>query len=86
MSNKYSCLAQIVGVTKFLKVRDNYNVICGNDQCIEPNKKILYKHYEDHMISCLKKNKCPNGCGFEIKSADNAKVHFAECKKCKVCF
>ena len=53
--------------------------------CIEPNKKILFKHYNDHLVSCLKKDKCPNGCGADIKSVEKAKFHFEECKKCKVC-
>ena len=69
----------------FLKVRENSYVICGREPCIEPNKKILFKNYVDHLVSCLKKDKCPNGCGADIKSVEKAKVHFSECKKCKVC-
>ncbi len=69
----------------FLMVRENIEVICSNQPCIEPNKKIRFKHYKDHMISCLKKNKCPNGCGAEIESVKDANFHFTECKKCKVC-
>ncbi len=70
---------------QFLKVRENVEVICGNKPCNEPNKKIRFKHYKDHLVSCLKKDKCPNGCGAEIKSVEKANIHFTECKKCRVC-
>ena len=60
----------------------NSYVLCGNQTCFEPNKKILFKHYVDHLVSCLKKDKCPNECGTEIKSLEKAKIHFTDCKKC----
>ena len=34
---------------------------------------------------CLKKNKCPNGCGTYINSVEKGNVHLAECKKCNTC-
>jgi hypothetical protein len=39
----------------FNNLRDNLLVFCGNDFCLSPQKKIIFKHYEDHLISCLKK-------------------------------
>ena len=54
----------------FLKVRENSFVLCGNKTCIKPKKKILLKHYVDHLVSCLKRDKCPNECGTEIKSLE----------------
>ena len=64
-------------------MRGNIKVICGNQNCIEP--KIRFKNYYDHLVSCLKKDKCPNGCGAEFKTIDDANIHFSECKKCKIC-
>jgi hypothetical protein len=37
------------------------------------------------LVVCLKKEKCPNGCGAEFKSIEKGKLHLAECKKCKNC-
>jgi len=56
----------------FLNMRDKLEVICGNQPCIQPKKKILFKYYEDHLVLCLKKDKCPNGCGAEIKSVEKS--------------
>ena len=39
----------------FNNLRDNLLVFCGNNFCLSPQKKIIFKHYEDHLISCLKK-------------------------------
>ena len=39
----------------FNNLIDNLLVFCGNDFCLSPQKKIIFKHYEDHLISCLKK-------------------------------
>jgi hypothetical protein len=39
----------------FNNLRENLLVFCGNDFCLSPQKKIIFKHYEDHLISCLKK-------------------------------
>ena len=66
-------------------MRNNLRVLCGNQTCFEPKKKIVFKHYMDHLVTCLKKDKCPNGCGFEFKSLEKAKIHLTECKKCKIC-
>ncbi len=54
----------------YLKVRENSFVFCGNNTCFNPKKKILLKHYVDHLIFCLKRDKCPNECGTEIKSLE----------------
>jgi hypothetical protein len=65
--------------------RDSLEVYCGNPECFDPNQKIIFKDYDNHLNFCYTKGKCPNGCLVKLENVDEAKAHFSECIKCKFC-
>ena len=66
--------------------RDSLEIFCGNLECFDPNQKIIFKDYEDHLNFCYTKGICPNGCSVKFENVEEAKTHFVVCRKCKFCF